>query len=606
MPRPKTGSGGRESRVASRAHPSPRPSPLARRRKSGRVQGGLARVVRVRHGPDDGAPTGYDVAYVLGGKRLDVGRDDLSYTTAVAEGLGDAAGGAMGRGRREKRSAAADDAPGATATALQGGKQGKKSKTTLENEESAPKVATAATSDEEPMAPRGRRCGAPGCCKWSRARCHGLCTACFQDARRRGRDPRESVEPATRNTNACTKVASKSIGAKIMFKHSGGGDIADNTERDNSSEEGTAELWDFKAVLEAAQIRQAKIPCQTPDCDLVACTAWESNLSPDKPWFSCLDCQERDFRGWPEKEELPIDTMGGELRKAIVEKCTRCPNPRMPDMRSPSTGKSWEKKRNHEAAETKKETAKNTSTRATTTVKDNPDAISTTAKDSSVTDHMSRGASATYSRYNQGQDISAALAEKANYCGSENGNRGEAGEGRSELKADHFHQVTRCSARLPTHGLFTHKRCTESGPAPAAIVASPSDTAVTEVHEFRGEEVVDGTTNSNSDVAGYVTAGDANTFTPGKFAERYSFGVGNGKDKEERELAQMVEDAHEKEDEKRGTEDEDSFEGDEESTIGLDQIRRSKQQYQMFGVVREPNLNPEESSFSVFEAHLRK
>jgi hypothetical protein len=45
-------------------------------------------------------------------------------------------------------------------------------------------------------------------------------------------------------------------------------------------------------IYNAKELRKAKpTMCSAEDCDLVACSRWESNE--DEKWFSCLDCQER-------------------------------------------------------------------------------------------------------------------------------------------------------------------------------------------------------------------------------------------------------------------------------------------------------------------------
>ncbi|KAL7554514.1 hypothetical protein ACHAWF_017971 [Thalassiosira exigua] len=90
-------------------------NPSPSRQKSGRIQGGLARVTRANFGgrrhPATGEliPRSYDIDYVLGGKVSNLRRRDLTYTTATAEGLVDDADGAGGgRGhllRRRRRGA---------------------------------------------------------------------------------------------------------------------------------------------------------------------------------------------------------------------------------------------------------------------------------------------------------------------------------------------------------------------------------------------------------------------------------------------------------------------------------------------------------------------
>ena len=587
----------------------------ARRRKSGRVQGGLARVVRAVHGPDDergaDAPTGYDVAYLLGGKRLNVGRSDLSFTTAA-----DAVDGARGRGRREKRSATAvDEVPGDTAILSDENRQGKKSKTTPENEEGASKVAaatspaaefgrekienkesnpevaaakeelgnpasefdwekrriyleerrrrwheerdagdaTAPAGDGAPAPPSWRLCGVPGCRKHRQAHCDGLCKSCYRDIQRHGRDPRESAEPAAKETNA-------------------------GVVRDNNSEEGAEELWDLKIVLGTVQIRQAQKQCQTPGCDLLACTVWESNRSPKEPWFSCLDCQEKDFGGWPEKrEEIPIDALRRELRKTMIEKCSRCPNPRMPNMRSLGASEGYTiklaRKLNRGAAKTQKPKAETTETGVKIATEKTSYVTSSGENGSSISDHWSRGASAACPRQYEERDDSAILSGKTDRCGFEEGDKEEAGEDGSECQASHFRGVARSSARGLSHALSTRKPSAASAPVIATVAASSSDTTVVEVQEMvNGTDMADGTGN----VAGCVTARFANAPKSAKSADKNVCGDHTGKIEEDEELALTAEDTSNGKDDVGGREYECDVEGGEEDTVGLDQIRLSK------------------------------
>ena len=78
------------------------------RQRSGRIQGGLARVARIHYPEsDDNQPTSeaiYDIEYILGGKVNNVSRYELEYTTATAEGLIDTGDGTRGlRRQRAKR-----------------------------------------------------------------------------------------------------------------------------------------------------------------------------------------------------------------------------------------------------------------------------------------------------------------------------------------------------------------------------------------------------------------------------------------------------------------------------------------------------------------------
>mmetsp|Transcript_13083 Transcript_13083/g.30989 ORF Transcript_13083/g.30989 Transcript_13083/m.30989 type:complete len:667 (+) Transcript_13083:275-2275(+) len=85
---------------------------IGNRQRSGRVQGGLARIVKV-HPESEGAtgPT-YDIEYVLGGKCSGFERGELVYTTAAEEGLTDDGAGRRRRAQvGNRRYSAAGDVP---------------------------------------------------------------------------------------------------------------------------------------------------------------------------------------------------------------------------------------------------------------------------------------------------------------------------------------------------------------------------------------------------------------------------------------------------------------------------------------------------------------
>jgi hypothetical protein len=114
------------------------------------------------------------------------------------------------------------------------------------------------------------------------------------------------------------------------------GDEQEHPAAADEEEEETEELWDLKVVLTAKQILMPRpIVCQGDNCDLVACCIWSSNLDPETPWYSCLDCQEAFFGGWPANPgELPVKVLDDEWRDAIIEKCTLEDEPAMPNLPS--------------------------------------------------------------------------------------------------------------------------------------------------------------------------------------------------------------------------------------------------------------------------------
>ena len=105
-------------------------------------------------------------------------------------------------------------------------------------------------------------------------------------------------------------------------------DVSLNNSEDGDDEE--EELWELKEILTPTDLRTKNPkPCHSDHCSLLACCAWVSNLEPESYWYTCLDCQEADFGGFPPKEELPVGIyLSGENREVILEKCTEFPEVR--------------------------------------------------------------------------------------------------------------------------------------------------------------------------------------------------------------------------------------------------------------------------------------
>ena len=80
-------------------------------------------------------------------------------------------------------------------------------------------------------------------------------------------------------------VASSTIGG------SGGGGGA-NCITDDVKEGGFGERWKLRKIYSMDELMKSKpIMCSNFDCDLVACSRWESTED-GNPWFLCLNCQE--------------------------------------------------------------------------------------------------------------------------------------------------------------------------------------------------------------------------------------------------------------------------------------------------------------------------
>lgn len=109
-----------------------------------------------------------------------------------------------------------------------------------------------------------------------------------------------------------------------------------DTDPEDDGEE--IEVWELKKILSYADItKEATIKCSTETCTLPACSVWISNLAPTEKWYSCLDCQENDFEGWPALEELPVKRIETNHLEAIANKCSKQKSPQMPNFPSTST-----------------------------------------------------------------------------------------------------------------------------------------------------------------------------------------------------------------------------------------------------------------------------
>ena len=59
----------------------------------------------------------------------------------------------------------------------------------------------------------------------------------------------------------------------------------------NSAADDAEDMWELTKIYTLNELKKSKpIKCSNKDCDLVACSQWESTDG-GKPWNSCLDCQ---------------------------------------------------------------------------------------------------------------------------------------------------------------------------------------------------------------------------------------------------------------------------------------------------------------------------
>ncbi len=141
------------------------------------------------------------------------------------------------------------------------------------------------------------------------------------------RSNNEKCENATNNSPATTSDSTASSSLE-----SGVGE-------DEEDDEEGEEQWDLVHVFTAEELKcndQEKVQsCMTKNCPLLACVTYRSSLDADNKdlWHSCIDCQEKDFGGWPEElKEIPITFMSQEHKDMIVEMCTAQYSPEMPKL----------------------------------------------------------------------------------------------------------------------------------------------------------------------------------------------------------------------------------------------------------------------------------
>ncbi len=109
-------------------------------------------------------------------------------------------------------------------------------------------------------------------------------------------------------------------------------DDNDNNEEEDDEEE-EEEGWDLKHIHTIDEIKSGTMKCMTKRCPLIACTTYVSSIDSSNVWYSCLDCQQKDYGGWPtEIEEIPVKFLTEEHREVICEMCTGRYSPEMPNI----------------------------------------------------------------------------------------------------------------------------------------------------------------------------------------------------------------------------------------------------------------------------------
>jgi hypothetical protein len=140
--------------------------------------------------------------------------------------------------------------------------------------------------------------------------------------------------PSPRVSSASTPPRKKAMLQVIQEDQRGnhdGEDIQDGLSVvENEDEE---EQFDLIEVLSYEKIQKNQVVCSGGDegCTLLACSVWASSVN-SKKWYYCVDCQKRDFNGWPESRELPISHMEQAHKQLITKHCSRKRNCAMPSL----------------------------------------------------------------------------------------------------------------------------------------------------------------------------------------------------------------------------------------------------------------------------------
>ena len=86
----------------------------------------------------------------------------------------------------------------------------------------------------------------------------------------------------------------------------------------------SSEIWFVEHIYTKQEITSKDaIRCQTEHCNLPACALWASSNEGESTWNSCLDCQERDFAGWPDDEEVEEKIQDEEFMMFLRTHCSQ-------------------------------------------------------------------------------------------------------------------------------------------------------------------------------------------------------------------------------------------------------------------------------------------
>eukprot|EP00594_Rhizosolenia_setigera_P008632 CAMPEP_0178967614 /NCGR_PEP_ID=MMETSP0789-20121207/17712_1 /TAXON_ID=3005 /ORGANISM="Rhizosolenia setigera, Strain CCMP 1694" /LENGTH=691 /DNA_ID=CAMNT_0020653283 /DNA_START=210 /DNA_END=2285 /DNA_ORIENTATION=+ len=108
--------------------------------------------------------------------------------------------------------------------------------------------------------------------------------------------------------------------------------------------EGEEEQWNFTKIISLKDLTSSSSTmCNTSDCMLQACSIWKkvtptTTTEGEELWYTCIDCQDVDFGGWPIEEDLKefpqikdeLMNLTQEHLNEISERCSREDRPKLP------------------------------------------------------------------------------------------------------------------------------------------------------------------------------------------------------------------------------------------------------------------------------------
>jgi len=111
----------------------------------------------------------------------------------------------------------------------------------------------------------------------------------------------------------------------------------DDADHDNADVDDT---YDLEQIISHDCLLTGAPLCSggdTVQCKLLACSVWIATKEPTKKWYYCVDCQKRDFCGWPPAAEMPCRNLEPEHLRIIAKNCSLDPNPQMPTTTTTTT-----------------------------------------------------------------------------------------------------------------------------------------------------------------------------------------------------------------------------------------------------------------------------